>query len=191
MTLLDQLDSGWKWYEDARNSLRRLQRLAAQYWDVLPWDGRMGRDNVLGKLEGERVSGDTTNADSRLDDLAVVELFSIFEGIVRVLVAEQVREAAVALTHPVLKAAARGAIEAAERRSFADILKSYSQGGHADLAEEVRQVRRYRNWLSHGRRGKELRKIEPKTAYQRLRKFLELLSPSPASTELPGGAPPA
>lgn len=145
----------------------------------------MERDNLVGKLEGGRASAEATNAESRLDELAVVELFSIFEGAVRELVAEQVRSEAAGLTHPVLKAAARGAIDAAERRSFADILKSYSQGGHADLAEEVRQVRRYRNWLSHGRRGADLGKIEPATAYRRLRKFLELVSPPPPETATP------
>lgn len=81
-----------------------------------------------------------------------------------------------------LIAAARNAIEAAGHRSFAEILNSYSKGGHADIAEQVRQVRRYHNWLSHGRRGKEQRKIEPKTAYERLRKFLELLLPPPLPT---------
>ncbi len=135
----------------------------------------MGRDNILGKLEGEKVKGDSDTALARLDDLAVVELFSIFEGIVRTQVAEQVRKASVGLVHPMLKAAARTAVDAAERRSFAEILNSYSQGGHPDLAEQVRQVRRYRNWISHGRRGKSQNKIEPKTAYERLRKFLELI----------------
>ncbi|MDY3556925.1 hypothetical protein R5W24_006099, partial [Gemmata sp. JC717] len=128
---------------------------------------------------------DADLAQTRLDDLALIELFSIFEGAVRSLVAEQLRDAAFGLTHPMLKAAAKGAVDAAERRSFAEILNSYSQGGYADLAEQVRQVRRYRNWLSHGCRGKPLNKIEPKTAYQRLRLFLELLQ-TPAA-----GAPTA
>lgn len=179
MTPVQQLDAGWAWYQAARNSLRRLQRLADQYWTDLPWEGetQLWRDNLVGKLEGEQVSADAKNAESRLDDLAVIELFSIFEGIVRTLIVEQVREASVGLSHPMLRAAAREAIAAAKTRSFAQILNSYSQGGHAALAEHVRSVRKYRNWLSHGRRGEELNKIDPKTAYQRLRKFLELIAP--------------
>jgi hypothetical protein len=179
MSPLKALDEGYACYESARQSLRRLYRLADRYWDVLPWYGdvEMWRDNALGSLEGETVKTDAQTALTRLDDWAVIELFSIFEGAVRTLVAEQVRAASVSLNHPMLKAAAKGAIDAAERRSFAEILKSYSQGGHADLAEQVRQVRRYRNWLSHGRRGKELAKIDPKTAHDRLRRFLELLVP--------------
>ncbi|MBP3958189.1 hypothetical protein J8F10_23315 [Gemmata sp. G18] len=137
------------------------------------------RDNLLGQLERETVSADANSAESRLDDLAIIELFSIFEGIVRTLIAEQVRAVSVSLTHPMLKAAARNAVEAAEHRSFAEILKSYSQGGHADIAEQVRQVRRYRNWISHGRRGKVLPKVEPRTAHDRLRRFLELILPPP------------
>jgi hypothetical protein len=161
--------------------MRRLDRLAEKYWDDLPWRGEvaMERDGLLGKLEQEEVSADVKSAESRLDDLAIIELFSIFEGIVRTQIATQVRAESTSLTHPMLKAAAKNAVDAAERRSFAEILNSYSQGGHANLAEQVRQVRRYRNWISHGRRGKVPIRIEPKTAYERLRKFLELISPPP------------
>lgn len=185
MTPLERIDTCWEWYEAAHDSLLRLRRIADKYWDDLPWEGgvQMGRDGQIGKLTGERVVADTTNALSRLDDLAVMELFSVFEGIVRVLVAEQVEKEAVALIHPMLKAAARDAIDAADRRSFAAILDSYSKGGHADLAEQVRQVRRYRNWISHGRRGKQQQPIDPKTAYQRLRSFLELLLPPPTTPD--------
>lgn len=174
---LAALDQGWKWYNATRQSLRRVDRLAENFWDKLPWYGdvQMGRDNLLGLLESKTVHEDAVRALDRLDELAVIEVFSIFEGAVRTLVAEQVRAASAGLTHPMLIAAGKGAIDAAERRSFADILNSYSQGGHADLAEQVRQVRRYRNWVSHGRRGKQLTAIEPKTAYQRLRAFLELI----------------
>jgi hypothetical protein len=175
------MEAWLEWYEAARNSFRRIHRLAEKYWAGLPWEGevQMWRDNLLGKLEKEIVAADATLALVRLDDLAVIELFSVFEGIVRTLVAEQVRDISSRLTHPMLKAAAKNAVDAAERRSFAEILNSYSQGGHADIAEQVRQVRRYRNWISHGRRGKTLTKIEPKTAYERLSKFLELVLPSP------------
>jgi hypothetical protein len=88
-----------------------------------------------------------------------------------------------------LIAAGREAVEAAERRSFAELLTAYGRGGHAALAEQVRQVRRYRNWLSHGRRGKELRKIEPKTAYERLRRFLQLILPPPPAPTAVGTIP--
>jgi hypothetical protein len=186
MTPLEELDAGWAWYEATRQSLRRIRRLGEKYWDALPWHGEaeMWRDSAVGKLAGERVATDAQTAASRLDDLAVIELFSIFEGTVRRLVAEQVRIASVSLTHPVLIAAARDAVQAVERRSFAELLTAYGRGGHAALAEQVRQVRKYRNWLSHGRRGNELRKIEPKTAYERLRQFLQLILPPPAA----GGA---
>lgn len=172
---LAPLDDWLVWYEATVGSLRRIRRLGDKYWDELPWDGRLGRDHVLGQLEGQEIVADADAALTRLNDLALIELFSIFAGAVRTLVAEQVRAARAGLTHPMLIAAGKDAVDAAERRSFAEILNFYSRGGHADLAEQVRQVRRYRNWLSHGRRGKQLSAIEPKTAYQRLRAFLELI----------------
>jgi hypothetical protein len=191
MTPLEQLDAAWAWYQAARHSLRRLRRIAEKYWDALPWEGeaQMGRDNVVGKLESEQVLVDAKNAESRMDELAVIELFSIFEGIVRTHAVKQLGEASVGLKHPLLIAAAEDAIEAAEKRSFAQVLNSYSQGGHADLAEQLRRVRHYRNWLTHGRKKgkKEEPRIDPMTAYQRLRKFLEivLLPPKPDAEAKP------
>jgi hypothetical protein len=186
MTPLEELDDVWTWYLAMRQSLRRIRRFAEKYWDDLPWhhdEVQMWRDTVLGKLPSEQVAADAQTAVSRIDDLAVIELFSVFEGIVRRLVAEQVENASASLSHPMLIAAARDAVEATKKRSFAEVLSAYGKGGHANIAEQVRQVRKYRNWITHGRRGEQLRKIEPKVAYDRLCKFLELILPPPPIAE--------
>lgn len=169
------------WYESARQTARRLNRLAEKYWDALPWDTGLGRDNVLRYLEADRVAADAQAAASQLDDLAIVLMFSVFEGIVRTEVARQIESAASTLQHPVLKAAARDVAEAVDKRSLAQLLDWYSLGGHPDLAERVRQVRRRRNWAAHGRRGQEPERVSPGEAYERLSAFLALVSMSAAS----------
>jgi hypothetical protein len=52
--------------------------------------------------------------------------------------------------------------------------------GHADLVEEVHQVRRYRNWVAHGRRDQPRDRVHPQLAYDRLTRFLAILMPTPA-----------
>ena len=45
----------------------------------------------------------------------------------------------------------------------------------SDLVEEVNQVRKYRNWVSHGKRGERPDNVEPPMAFDRLRRFLQFL----------------
>ena len=45
----------------------------------------------------------------------------------------------------------------------------------ANLIEEVNQVRRYRNWVAHGRRTPQPAAVTPATAYDRLKRFLDHL----------------
>jgi len=42
--------------------------------------------------------------------------------------------------------------------------------------EEVNQVRRYRNWVAHGRRDGPPAAVDPRTAYDRLQRFLDRMS---------------
>lgn len=49
----------------------------------------------------------------------------------------------------------------------------------ANLVEEVNQVRRYRNWVAHGRGGEEPANVTPSIAYDRLQRFLEKIQPKP------------
>jgi len=46
--------------------------------------------------------------------------------------------------------------------------------------EEVNQVRRYRNWVAHGRRAEPAEYVTPPAAYRRLRAFLAALFPMPS-----------
>jgi hypothetical protein len=181
MTPLEQLKASLDWYTAAQNSLRRIHRLGDRYWDELPWAGvpALGRDNLLRQVERDTAKDEAQTALSRLDELAVALLFSVFEGAVRTAVLEQLKQASVGLPHPMLTGAARDAMDAVNRRSFAVVLDYYSRSGHADIAdvaEKARQVRRYRNWISHGKRGKEVTAVSPREVYARLKAFLELVA---------------
>ena len=61
------------------------------------------------------------------------------------------------------------------------MLEPYKSAAGAGLVEEVNQVRRYRNWVAHGRRD-DLRpkdNVEPREAYDRLTRFLAALRGGP------------
>jgi hypothetical protein len=50
-----------------------------------------------------------------------------------------------------------------------------------ELVEQVSQVRRYRNWVAHGRRNRDMEndRVTPKMAFQRLKEFMDVLGISP------------
>jgi hypothetical protein len=67
--------------------------------------------------------------------------------------------------------------EGIEHGSFFKVLEPYKEL-NANLIEEVNQVRRYRNWVAHGRRTVQPAAVNPTTAYDRLSRFLEHLGAS-------------
>ena len=74
----------------------------------------------------------------------------------------------------------KSALEEAKRDiaegSFFRVLEPFKDE-HADLVELVNQVRRYRNWVAHGRRGQPAASVTPALAHDRLKQFLELIQP--------------
>lgn len=84
------------------------------------------------------------------------------------------------LKHPVLIASAEDAIDGVEVGSFARVLESYKSSQNVNLIEQVNQVRRYRNWVAHGKRvthKKPPDKVVPLAAYRRLSEFLAAINP--------------
>ncbi|HEX5273358.1 MAG TPA: hypothetical protein VFW33_22835 [Gemmataceae bacterium] len=187
------LEDAWRWYESTRLLGRRMERLARHYWDELPWAGRLERDDHFRDLEQVRVAEEADFALAYLDDLAVVVLFSVFESLVRHHILAELREESKAIRHQALRAAAAEAREKVEEGSFFHVLEPF-KGRYADLVEQVNQVRRYRNWVAHGRGGREPDNVLPREAYRRLRQFLSVIAQAPPAVAPPGsagqGAPP-
>jgi hypothetical protein len=62
-----------------------------------------------------------------------------------------------------------------ENNSFYNNVLRHCKAVGADLVEEVNQVRKYRNWVAHGRRGEQPDAVDPATARDRLQRFLDFL----------------
>jgi hypothetical protein len=186
------LEEAWGWYRAAAESLRRVERVGRKYWSQPAIRELLGKDDTLRDVSREAVEEGAKQAREPLDDLAVLVLFSVFESIVRDAVRGQVAGEAEGLRHPSLLYAAQEALSSIEDGSFFRVLEPYKDRD-AGLIEEVNQVRRYRNWVAHGRRGNPLARIDPRSAYDRLSRFLELIVPSPPAlgsvAAIPEGIP--
>lgn len=172
------LQDAWNWYESTALSIQRIERIARRYWDSPALRDVLGKDSLLRDLTSDTVEDAGKQSREPLDDLAVMVLFSVFEANVRGLVAEQVKNESEGLRHAALRYSALEALRAIEEGSFFRVLEPYKDRD-AGLIEEVNQVRRYRNWVAHGRRGYPRDSVDPKTAYDRLSRFLQLLMSRP------------
>ena len=186
------LEEAWAWYQAVAESLRRVERVGRRYWDVPGVRELLDKDSVLRDLSREDVEDGARHAREPLDDLAVLVLFSVFESVVRGEVRTQVAAEAESLRHPSLVYAAQEAIGAIDDGSFFRVLEPYKDRD-AGLIEEVNQVRRYRNWVAHGRRGSPLARVDPRSAYERLSRFPALIlappDPTGANHAIPKGVP--
>ncbi len=190
------LADAWGWYRATKRNLTRMRRLGSKHWnDASLEHASIWQDDEFRMVEATEIVAEATTSLRPIDDLAVVVLFSVFESQVRDYLAARMRPQVGALTDPILKEAAEEAVQGVKEGSFArrvlDPLKE--QGLVApDLVEKVNQVRKYRNWVAHGRRegDAETNNVTPRMAYDRLREFLAeirvAIEPEQIEPERPG-----
>jgi hypothetical protein len=151
------LDEAWDWFRSTRKSLSILRRLAARYWDDLPWDDRskeLWKDAHLRTVEADPLIQEIEHALSHLDDLAVVALFSVFEATVRAALESELSREIPALKHVILRSSAAKALETVREGSIKEVLEHYKTDFNKSFVEEIDQVRDYRNGLRMERRGR-------------------------------------
>lgn len=183
------LEDAWAWYQAVKQGAKRLAHLS-KYWALLPWGGdeswvrRVENDNVLRHVEGDQLAADAALVQDNLEDLAVLVLFSVFEANVRDIVVSQVQPEVGLLRHPSLKAAGADVLQAVTEGSFFRVIDPFKTSVTNDLIEQVNQVRRYRNWVAHGRRpdNRPDALVDPKEAYRRLQAFLAAIQPQRSDT---------
>ncbi len=85
------LDDGWQWYQQAKFQVRLLRRLASKYWNDLPWDAKLEKDDRFKDIDQRELEEQTQFTLEQMDDLAVIVLFSLFESQVRTQMASEIR----------------------------------------------------------------------------------------------------
>ncbi len=171
------LDDAWCWYETTQTHMQIFGRLGFKHWDALPWDGQLGSDDKLRNLDSNTIVEGAKFCLTHLDDFAVLVLFSVFESVVRDRILSEIQDEKVRLSHTMLVRIVDDALQDIEHGSFSRLLDVFKgRGKELDgLVEEVNQVRRYRNWVAHGRRTARPDAVDPKAAFDRLRRFLQEL----------------
>ena len=145
------LEDAWDWYETTRSQLHRFARLGRKLWDRLPEDNPLWKDDDFKSLEPDTIRSDSESSREHLDDFAVTILFSVFEATVRDRVLKQIADERASIGPKLLAGVIDASLRDLRKRGFYRILDVF-KGIDAGLVEEVNQVRRYRNWVAHGRR---------------------------------------
>lgn len=171
---MKNLDEAWSWCQSTRDCLGLFRRLGERYWNDLPWSGKLGSDDRFRSIEGPTVVERASGSLEHIDDLAVMVLFSVFESIVRDRLMSDVAEQEESIARPHVRAILQRTHDGIENGSFFRIVELYKVTD-ANLAEEVNQVRRYRNWVAHGKRAERPPSVSPEAAYDRLSRFLAAL----------------
>ncbi len=177
--MISSLDDAWLWYESVKTLTEDMTRLASHFWDKDPWVEALRLDNRFRHIESSDIERRAKTVKGDLDDLGVLLLFSVFEAIVRDQAKIDVRQSLSQPLHPAVDHAINNLIWEIESGSFGKVTDAF-KGMDADLIEEVNQVRRYRNWVSHGRRGPQPPIVTPSSAYDRLNRFLERMAEAAA-----------
>jgi hypothetical protein len=177
------LEDAWRWYSAIADGMKWLTRLA-KYWGQFPWGlgdewvRLVERDGVLKAVEVNHLTSVAETVLPEHDDLAVLVLFSVFEANVRDHLKKQLEPEVARLTHPSLVKAGSDVLDDVAHGSFGRLLEPFKlEDKDKDLIEQVNQVRRYRNWVAHGRRA-EMNPgvvVRPLDAYERLSEFLKLV----------------
>jgi hypothetical protein len=175
--MISSLDDAWHWYESTRKLAETMGRVGRKHWNDLPWsiDNPLGRDEKLRHLDAGDLVGYSHAVLDDLDDLCVLLLFSVFEAIVRDRVLADVEAELPTIRHQALASAVDQMKEGIRNNSFYNNVLRHCKGVGAGLVEEVNQVRRYRNWVAHGRRDVPPGAVDPVTARDRLQRFLDSL----------------
>ncbi len=177
--MIRSLEDAWRWYEAVSDLVGMMDRVARRYLSEekgkQTLEETLHRDDRFRTIESATIRDLAKRVTEDLDDLAVLLLFSVFEATVRERTLEEMdRELEKPPRHLVLKKAVGDAKDTIEHGSFGRLTESYK-----DLDPKLRtmvdQVRHYRNWVAHGRRGSVKNNVDPKAAITRLEQFLKLL----------------
>jgi hypothetical protein len=171
--MIRSLEDAWDWYISVRTLAYDMRHLAGRC-DRPEWASVLSRDNRLRERTAAELGDMAKKILDDLDDLAVLVLFSVFEATVRAQAGADVDREKAQISHVAVLEAVKDLQEAIKNGSFAKVTKAF-KGMNKDLTAQVDQVRRFRNWVAHGRRDAPENNVAPDDALDRLRRYLELL----------------
>jgi hypothetical protein len=171
------LEDAWRWHETTKRHIKLFGRLGEKYWSDLAWDGPLGRDDKLKSLDSGVIVKEFRFCVEHLDDFAILVLFSAFESAMREQVLSMIDNERNQSARPLVVRILDDARQETKRGRILRVL-GFFKNQDAGLVEKVNQVRRYRNWVAHGRRTIHPAAVDPTEAYERLKEFLDRFASS-------------
>lgn len=170
--MIRTLDDAWKWYKAVDRLVRHMRRMAANYWDREELSNLLSRDSIFRNRTAAAILDDANRIEEDLEDLAVLVLFTVFEAEVRGVAQLDAERLLRETAHPAMLSAARDLEDAIERGSFSKLTAAY-QPMDVDMTAQIDQIRDFRNWVAHGRRGPVKNLTKPESAIERMRRYVE------------------
>jgi hypothetical protein len=180
--MISSLEDARHWYEGVRALANDMDRIGSRYWNEEPYASKLALDGRFRFVESSVIAERTRTVLDDLDDLAVLLMFSVFEAIVRDQALIDVDGSLAPPLHPAVGRAVDDLKQDLRSGSFARVTAAF-QSLDTDLVEQVNQVRRYRNWVAHGRRGNQPPLVDPARAFDRLSRFLEKMTEAAQATK--------
>jgi hypothetical protein len=163
-----ELDAIFDWYKFTRDLLQWISKMLEQNPENLhdrPWPKELKWQPI------DKVQDKLKHALEELDDLVVLALFAEFET----WLLQEISEVLCAKGEPVT-AFSQGVLEharsALERESLAKLLDVYKTIVPPETVDQVKEIKKYRNWVAHGKRKDQPFAMTPKEAYERLNEFI-------------------
>ncbi len=198
--MIRSLDDAWSWYRAVRTLAFDMKRLARK-WDDPTLADVLGRDNHLRHRTKADLQDMAETILEELDDLSILVLFSVFESTVRARAVADVDREMTSMRHPAILRAIKDLKDSIQNGSFGKVTAAYQKMDN-DLTAQVDQVRKFRNWVAHGRRDEPQNDVKPGDAMDRLGRYLARLveieaagvtpplpESEPSPTEPPGQDP--
>jgi hypothetical protein len=150
---MSQLQEAYSWHLIAKENHKTILRLLDKDPSLFP-------------------EGTTYTGYPAYQDLSIISFVSIFERIILDNLLTVASNCKAREQDAFSRATVEYALRDPERWHFNDILDLYKAFVPADLVGEIKQIYQYRNWVAHGKKPPKPYSIDPKSAYQRLMKFL-------------------
>jgi len=163
-----ELNAIFDWYKFTRDLLQGISKMLEQNPENLhdlSWPKELEWQPI------DKAQDTLRRALEELDDLVVLALFAGFEA----WLLQEISEVLCAKGEPITAfsqevfAYARSALQ---RESLAKLLDVYKTIMPAKTVDQVKEIKRYRDWVAHGKRKPRPLAITPKEAYERLNEFI-------------------
>lgn len=168
--MTELLDRVWSWYESVCDSISA----AAYLVENAP--GRIPPSLKFADLAPEAALDTLGQTQKEIEDHAVLALFAVFERSILDHLVSTARNVEGRLASALERRMVSEGLKDLDRWRLGDVLDVYKVRIDSRLVGDVKQVKRYRDWVAHGRRSPVPTQMNPKTAYDRLSEFVRALA---------------